>query len=226
MFIFSKETDSMFRAMSFMASHIVHGHMLQLEKWRMVHALEFGIRIEETLVSPAYIEVIIFHPMGLFQCGCCKKESISFDESEDVHVHTESKCIICSECYTAGLTVHAAVDKFSMRYDEYVETYLDAGKNLACVEFVDRCDQQFQEHMATYQDVAKKIAEVNELTYLDGKNMQDVRQELLSKRVLRKWKKLVNKHRQGYLFQVLYSQLHDINASIVLAKQHAQLLCV
>ena len=216
----------MFRTMSFMASHMVHGYKLHLEKWRMVHALQFGIRIEETLVSPAYVEVIVFNPMGSFQCGCCKKEGISFDESEDVHVHTDSKCILCAECYAMCLNAHAAVDKFSMRYDESVDTYLDVGKKLACVEFIDRRDQQFQEHMSTYQKFAEKVAEVNDLTYLDGKNIQDVRQDLLAKRVVRKWKKMVNQRRQGYLFQVLYSQLHDINASIVLAKQHAQLLCV
>lgn len=226
MFIFSKETDPLFRTISFMGSHLVQGNMLHLEKWRMAHALEFGVRIEETLVSPAYIDVIVFSLMGSFQCGCCKKEKVSFSESENVHVHTENKYIICSDCYSMGLSSDAAVEKLSMKYDQCVETYLKVWKDLSYVEFIDRREHKFQEQLATYRKIAEKAAEMNDLIYLDGKNIQDVRQELLAKRVLRKWKKMVNQHRQSYLFQVLYSQLHDINASIVLAKQHAQLMHV
>ena len=215
----------MFRTMSIMTYHLLHGNKLYLEKWRMVYCLEFGIRIEETLVSPAYIEVVMFHPKGLFQCGCCRKEDVPFEKH--VHVDRENKCLLCPECYQLSQVASLPVDQLCIKYDEVVEGYVEAGKKLSCIEFVDQRYQDFEEHMGHYQTFAKNVADANDdLIYLGGKDMHMVREELLAKRVIRKWKKLVNQRRQSYLFQVLYSQIHDINASIVLAKQHAQLLCV
>lgn len=212
-----------------MTFHMAGGKPIHLQKWKMTRALEYGVRIEETLVSPAYIEVVTFSAIGTFQCGCCHKDINFEDAGNVVHVHVEKLHLICQPCYYHEMSQHQnahCVDRLHMKFEDNVQLYVDAVEKTPCIEMVDTRFDNFNEKMEHYRTIAQKVAIANELTYLDGKNINDLRQDLLAKRVLRKWKKMVNCRRQAYLFQVLYSQMHDINASIVLAKQHAICLSV
>ena len=192
----------------------------------MTRALEYGVRIEETLVSPAYIETITFSPIGTFQCGCCHKEDICFEDiGTEVYVHVEQNMLICVPCYYDEISQHQNVEnveRLVMKFDNHVDLYVDIVEKTPGIEIVDKRFDDFNEKMEMYRTIAQKVATANDLNYIDGKNIHDIRQDLRAKRVLRKWKQMVNARREVYLFQVLYSQLHDINASLLLAKEHVK----
>lgn len=185
--------------------------------------------MEATLVSPAYIEIMLMSPVGTFQCECCHTQNVDFAEEEGVvHVHND-KCLICKDCYSkraADQEQASTVKKIYMKFDENLDIFLNSVHNFQLIEIVDTRYENFNEHMETYRDIAQKVAVVHNMTYLDGKSITDVRSELLAKRVVRKLKKMVNIRRKLMLFRVLYSEMSDINAAFELAKQHATCLSV
>lgn len=216
---FFDNTDRVLRTMTYMTKHLLTGNAINLEKWRVTRTLDFGIRMEETLVSPAYVEALIISPVGTYQCGCCKQEGIPFADLRPVAVHIYHQQLLCDTCYEYGN--QSDVKDILMKFSDDVDMYLQAVTNIQCMEVIDKRFDDFNEKMESYREIARKVAQVNDMSYIDGKNIAEIREELIAKKVLRKWKKMVNLRRQLYLFRVLYDQLHDINASIVLAKEHA-----
>lgn len=219
MISFSNSMERVVNTMSYMTHHLLKGHAIHLTKWRATRILDFGINIEETLVSPAYVEALIISPVGTHQCGCCKKTDIPFEYMKPIAVHIYDQYLMCDECYEYGNL--SDVKRIPMKFEEDLEMYLQAITNIGCMEVVDTRFDDFNEKVEANCVIAEQFAQAHNMSYISGKNIANIREELLAKRVLRKWKKMVNTHRQLYLFKVLYDHLHDINASIILAKQHA-----
>lgn len=167
-------------------------------------------------MSTMEYEYMEMYPKGLYHCSSCKQQHYM---SHDAHCffNATTSSIVCATC-------RAEDDTCVKAYVEHLKEE-DIGSAEYC-EFIDMrmTDEELQKERQVRRDTVSKVNELptTEFMYMDDKTIEDIREEILAKRVLRKLKAKVQKRRQLNTFKVLYHCVGiGMDASIMLAKQTA-----
>lgn len=195
--------------------HFAQGLAATIDKWHCVHAKEFGLRIEGTLVSPKFDEVLRLFPCGTFQCASCRVVHV-MDQITPLYINTQTHSLVCQSCTIPSMAhlckaMNVRIESNLPFPSSAFHTYEDMRPHTA------------EEHDAfnnKYHIVCQNVAEHHGLTYLNGRTLADVRTELLSRRLVQRWRAITRQRHTARVFRVLY-HCTDIgmDASVVLAKQ-------
>lgn len=181
-------------------SHCITGHSVMMTRWRIMRRREIGLHLDGNLLSVQTQDVRDIYPMGQFQCGNCNKMT-PMNEDKVAYFHKPTKKLCCTMC--------AITESFiQMRPLTYRDT--ENGPELhmdGYIEIIDDLDNISDEDRAHTMEVGRKCAEVNNYIFLDGKGIEDIRRDILAKRVLHAFdKNLYNKRLQS-LYNILYSHV-------------------
>lgn len=222
---FLQSSSKIYEMLSAIETHMNNGHAIHIDKWSYMRTNVFGIKIEDTLVSVRYEDTLFVYPQGHFQCGCCKSQNNVFEICGALRLDNSIRALICQQCALHKLTntihmqQHTVINYIKPEFVKNNDILVHILKRYPNIDFIDARLMSFK-NMNGFQDLARNIAFAHDLTYLGGMHLKDVRNMFLAKRVLRRWKILVQKRREFALFNVLYHHLHDINASFMLARKY------
>lgn len=217
---FQMSQERMNRMMSWIMKHHSHNLSYCMTTWQMVKHKDVGIRLEGVLISTIEYSYMCMYPKGVYQCGLCEK--LRNMDKDHVGLWDASRsCIICQECNaTHQIPPHNVMNVYT-RLEGISESELQHND---CIEWVDNTptsDEMTQMHndRITWLETINKNYN-SEWVYCMNKNMSDIRQEILAKRVIRRWRQRIVQNIKTKTAQILYNAVGlNIDAAIVLANQ-------
>lgn len=206
--------ERMQRLMSMIATHTSNHHYINMNKWDVTKHNGIALLAQGVLLSTIEYEYMEMYPKGQFYCPKCER-TLSMSHNEPCYFSSHSSCMACATCKEDG-------DRCVKAYVEHLQEK-DIGTPEIC-DFIDmRMDnQQLCELRIEKRNMLSKVNELpnTEFMYMDDKTIEDIRGEMLAKRVFQKLRSKVQKKRQLMLFRVLYDAVGlGLDASIIFAQK-------
>ena len=198
-------------------AHNSHGFAFQMSHWRIFKILDYGLKIEETLISPRPVPGVVIYPVGTFECSCCKTPNLPMDDT-NICYHTVTS-IICGNCFHSNADQNRHAKPVVLRVNDVDVITSDYPHHIEIIDHMPK-GAALEEYWTKIHSMARNAAEVNGMTYLDGKNIEQCRQEILSRWVIKRWRRYIQHNRRSNVFKILYKHGDmGMDAAIFWAKQ-------
>lgn len=190
------------------AHHFNHGLGVNMSNWRCVSRRRYDVILDGELVGVQENSYIDFYPVGKIECGNCEcmKE---INEHKCAYFHYNNDYMICYDCNQ--MLKHNIQPAFPPMWCRVfgVADFTSYDK----VEIIERfpTGKKARKRYELAVRKANNIAARSGKHFMGGMCTIDVWHMLLSKRVLRKFRALVQRRLQEKLAMVLYYKCPGIN---------------
>lgn len=189
-------TENQHMAWQFMIHKLFHRRMVRVTEWYAKFYISSYLAEDGVILIPSVYEFASMFPIGLCECGACGAFWLP-DQHDRMYWDNDELMIVCRDCNQTrnGQTVMMMCTDTSMirgdptvqiSFEEHIDT-------LAALE--------------TAHSFAERFAIDLKMHYFGGKDTRQLYQDFLAKRVVRRWRNMMNRRLRQRLAWVLEEKL-------------------
>lgn len=216
---YERQCANIFSMIGCIHAHSSSGRALDFQSWKFIHTGRYHVRVEGVLVSPVYAEHLNVHTCGTFECSVCKSQGNPLSLRGYMYSDKPSSMLLCNACVLERNFENVEILFASFNHMNDFPMLIDLAKETDMIYEDQRNAIDLNANREMILGKCALVAEANDLVYLDGACISDLRAYFLTYRVFQRWKNIVKKRRTVMMFRVLYHYMHDINAAMVIAKE-------
>lgn len=205
----------MWRMLGYMQAHTSMGYYFFMNKWQITTQNGVALYSQGVLLSTLEYDFMDIYPEGEYQCSMCGNHR-SMDHQTHCFYSNDTAAVICPHCVNEAVhaqPVKARVEGISYQYvmpSENVE-FIDMRMSPADLESQRKIHREHLKSLNTNMD--------SPYMFYNDKTLELLYKEHLAKRVVRRWRKYMERHRRSHVMKVLYHCVGmDMNASIMIAR--------
>lgn len=211
--IIIQNQERMERMMNYINLHVQSGNYIAMTNWDVTKHNGIAMLLQGVLLSTIEYEYMQMYPKGAYCCAMCKNMQNMSHETH-CYFHDGLSSIVCEGCHTVA-------DRCVKAYVEQLQE-----EDIGSAEYCNFIDMRMSAEELKIEREEKRhiISNVNQISttefmYMNDKTIEDIREEMLAKRVIRKMRARILQRRRMNMFRVLYSCVGlGMDASIVLAQ--------
>lgn len=192
-----------------MTHHYRHGHTMRLDGWDCTKRSRYEVHLDASLIYIDKVTIIDFHPRGCFDCHRCHKAT-QMSSAEYAYFDYNQEAMICTKCNDkVKHTMVPAYPRMVARVFGDVE--LDSYEHVRMIDHAANYRRAAIQRTITLKRAARIVEQNPGFIFIDGKSAQEIRQDFLARRVLRKMREHVARQLREKVAYVI-AKMTNINA--------------
>ncbi len=176
---------------------VLQRRMVRITEWYAKLYISSYLAEDGVILVPSVYEFASLYPMGLCECGQCGSLWLS-DQHDRMYWDMDRLMIVCHDC-RHGRNIQTVM----MMCMDTSQIRNDASVHINFEEYVDTLSA-----LETAHSFAKQFADDLGMHYFGGKDTTQLYHDMLSKRVLRRWRNMMQKNLQKRVTWVLEKKLN------------------